>query len=232
MLSECWFTMKPLFDIFKTNIFWKVLVTDERIIQNIGWAWHHRSIISFITVLKEDLLLAPAQNVTVSKFPILFSQEFLLVVSWCHFVMESQCQSLIESWCHRIMVSRCHCVESSWCHGAMVSLCHEVLVSWRHDVIASWCHVIIVTWHHVVLVCCIPQEFLLVVSVMDGDSAESKLRQIFRSHKWPLTMSWAPESLWISAYFWGPLACRGAKQTKLVTKGPHTGNTKSLDKRG
>ena len=30
--------MKPSFDIFKTNIFGKVLVTDERIFQNICWA--------------------------------------------------------------------------------------------------------------------------------------------------------------------------------------------------
>ena len=48
---ECWFTMKPSSDIFKTNIFWKVLVTDKRIIWNICGAWHHRSIITFTTVL-------------------------------------------------------------------------------------------------------------------------------------------------------------------------------------
>ena len=50
MLFECWFTMKPSFSIFNTNIFWKVLVTDKRIIQNICWPWHHRSIITFTTV--------------------------------------------------------------------------------------------------------------------------------------------------------------------------------------
>ena len=32
MLFDCWFTMKPLFNIWKTNIFWKVLVTDKIII--------------------------------------------------------------------------------------------------------------------------------------------------------------------------------------------------------
>ena len=50
MLFECWFTMKPLWDIFKTNIFWRVLVTDQRIIRNIYGAWHHRSVITFTTV--------------------------------------------------------------------------------------------------------------------------------------------------------------------------------------
>ena len=49
-LFECWFTMKPPFDICKTNIFWKVLMTDKRIIQNICWPWHHRPILSFTTV--------------------------------------------------------------------------------------------------------------------------------------------------------------------------------------
>ena len=44
MFFECWFTMKPLSDIFKTKIFWKVLVADERIILNLCWTWHHRSI--------------------------------------------------------------------------------------------------------------------------------------------------------------------------------------------
>ena len=51
MLFECWFTLKPSSDIFKTNIFLKVLVTDKRIIPNVCGAWHHRSIITFTTVL-------------------------------------------------------------------------------------------------------------------------------------------------------------------------------------
>ena len=55
MLFECWVTMKHSFDIFKTNIFGKVLVTDERIIQNICWAWHHRSIIIFTTVIGDKM---------------------------------------------------------------------------------------------------------------------------------------------------------------------------------
>ena len=55
-LFECWFIRKPSFDISKTNIFWKVLVTDKRIIWNIFWVWHHRSIISFTTVPNGSLL--------------------------------------------------------------------------------------------------------------------------------------------------------------------------------
>ena len=39
--------MKPLSDIWNTSIFWKVLVNDEKIIQNIFGAWQHRSIVSF-----------------------------------------------------------------------------------------------------------------------------------------------------------------------------------------
>ena len=50
ILFEWWSTLKPSFNIFKTNLFWKVLVTDKRIINKICWAWHHRSIISFTTV--------------------------------------------------------------------------------------------------------------------------------------------------------------------------------------
>ena len=45
MLFEYWFTMKPSIDIFKTNIFLKVLVINKRIIQYICWPWHHRSVL-------------------------------------------------------------------------------------------------------------------------------------------------------------------------------------------
>ena len=50
MLFDCLFTMRSSFDIWKTNKFWEVLVTDKRIIWNFFWGWHHMSIISFTTV--------------------------------------------------------------------------------------------------------------------------------------------------------------------------------------
>ena len=39
MLFECWFTMKSSFNILKTNIFQKILLTNARIILNIHWGW-------------------------------------------------------------------------------------------------------------------------------------------------------------------------------------------------
>ena len=47
MLFECWFSMKPLYNIFKTCIFWKVFVTDKIIFQNICWAWQQSLNITF-----------------------------------------------------------------------------------------------------------------------------------------------------------------------------------------